>query len=97
MELKLVALILLTVTVLLQHSTAMPSSHVISCCTQVSNKVSKRLLKRVKNFAIQNDQMCDIRAVVLYVGQKALCAEPDNALLGRWMRKHNKKEIKLRG
>ncbi|XP_067838208.1 C-C motif chemokine 27-like [Heptranchias perlo] len=96
MEQKLTVLLLITVTALLHTVTAMPGSHAINCCTQVYNKINTRLLRRVIKFEIQGDQICDIKAVVLYTRLRTICADPDNAVLGMWLVKHIKKEIHSR-
>ncbi|XP_078252952.1 C-C motif chemokine 28-like [Rhinoraja longicauda] len=85
--------LLLAVTALLYATaiTAMPTHHVVSCCRQVSRKVNKGLLRKVKRFEIQDNQICDLKAVILHKGSLKLCMDSDNALLKRWMSKNSKK------
>ncbi|XP_051875494.1 C-C motif chemokine 27-like [Pristis pectinata] len=94
MDHKSIAL-LIGIALLLCTAAAMPNSHVISCCTQVSKKVNPKLLRRAKLFDIQDDRICAIKAVILLRGSHKLCVDPNNAQLKRWMAR-NKKQIPSR-
>ncbi|XP_067884862.1 C-C motif chemokine 28-like [Heterodontus francisci] len=96
MQLKLAVLLLIAVTALLHVAAVIPQSRVINCCTQVSNKVHAGLLRRVKSFQVQDDQICNIKAVMLHIAHRKLCMYPNNALLKKWMARHMKKEIHWR-
>ncbi|XP_032872920.1 C-C motif chemokine 28 [Amblyraja radiata] len=92
MDSKWLAL-LLALTALLHTTavTAMPTSHLISCCTRVSSKVSRKLLNKVKHFKIQDNQICDIKAVILHKGSLRLCVDSNNQQLKRWMSRNTKR------
>ncbi|XP_055488061.1 C-C motif chemokine 28-like [Leucoraja erinacea] len=94
MDTKWLAL-LLALSALLHTTavTAMPTSHLISCCTQVSSKVNKRLLSKVKHFKIQDNQICDIKAVILHKGSLRLCVDSNNQQLKKWMSINTKKQL----
>ncbi|XP_005999084.1 C-C motif chemokine 28-like [Latimeria chalumnae] len=82
MELKVAALFTVVATVVVNLSEGMPK-----CCTETSSNISKRLLEKVKTFKIQKqDGVCDIEAVVLYVANRELCADPRNKLLKDWIK-----------
>ncbi|XP_072113192.1 C-C motif chemokine 27a [Mobula birostris] len=84
MDHKMIALLI--GIALLCAATAMPASQVVSCCTSVSSRVSKTLLRHVKCFNTQDERNCDIKAVILHVGSRKLCTDPANHLLKKWMR-----------
>ncbi|GCC35475.1 C-C motif chemokine 28-like [Chiloscyllium punctatum] len=92
MELKLVVLLLISITALLHTAAAMPSNQVVNCCTRVSNKVNTKMLKRVKSFQMQHDRFCAIKAVLLQIAHHTVCIDPNNAHLQRWMKKHQNKK-----
>ncbi|XP_072903750.1 C-C motif chemokine 28-like [Hemitrygon akajei] len=82
---------------LLCAATAMPSSIVMSCCTEVSNHIKKNMLRQVDCFEIQDTQMCNIKAVIFHVDSRKLCADPKNHQLKKWMLKNkSKKQCKAR-
>ncbi|XP_048383640.1 C-C motif chemokine 28-like [Stegostoma tigrinum] len=94
MELKLVALLLISFTVLLHTVEAMPTSRVVNCCTRVSNKINLRMLKSAKSFEVQHQRACTIKAVILRIAHHTICIDPNNATLRKWMHKHqNKKNV----
>ncbi|XP_062903817.1 C-C motif chemokine 28-like [Mobula hypostoma] len=84
MDHKMIALLI--GVALLCAATAMPASQVVSCCTSVSSRISKGLLKFVNCFNTQNEYNCDIKAVILHVGSRKLCTDPANHLLKKWVR-----------
>ncbi|XP_048451336.1 C-C motif chemokine 28-like [Rhincodon typus] len=92
MELKLVALLLISFTVLLHTAEAMPTSRVANCCTRVSNKINLRMLKSVKSFEIQHQRACTIKAVILHMARCIICIDPNNAALQKWMQNHQHKK-----
>ncbi|KAG8456661.1 hypothetical protein GDO86_002444, partial [Hymenochirus boettgeri] len=67
----------------------------VGCCTEQSDHISKRLLQRVKSYAIQqNNGICDIRAILLYTKHKVLCANPNNVLIHKWIQKNKPNQYK---
>ncbi|KAM4052999.1 C-C motif chemokine 28 [Anomaloglossus baeobatrachus] len=62
------------------------------CCTQLGEKISKALLKKVKSYEIQKqDGNCHLHAIVLYLNYKSLCMNPKNMRVRQWIRRKNKK------
>ncbi|XP_073536398.1 C-C motif chemokine 28 [Phyllobates terribilis] len=67
------------------------SSSSTSCCTQLGEKISKTLLKKVNRYEIQKqDGNCHLQAVVLYLNRKTLCISPKNLRVQKWIKRKNK-------
>ncbi|XP_078071600.1 C-C motif chemokine 28-like [Mustelus asterias] len=96
MELKLAVLLLASVTTLLHISTAIPNTQVVNCCTQVANKMNPRILKIAKGFEIQRDHICAIKAVIVHTLKRALCLNPSNKHVQKWMKKNPGKQVHSR-
>ncbi|XP_069483332.1 C-C motif chemokine 28 [Ambystoma mexicanum] len=61
------------------------NSRGISCCTEVGNHISRKILSRVQRCEIQReDGLCNIAAVVLYTKKKTLCVNPKNKHVRKW-------------
>nr|XP_013008295.2 LOW QUALITY PROTEIN: C-C motif chemokine 28 [Cavia porcellus] len=80
------ALVALAVCVALQISEAiLPIAS--SCCTEVSHRISRRLLERVTVCRIQRaDGDCDLAAVILHVKRRRICISPHNHTVNQWMK-----------
>ncbi|KAG8598863.1 hypothetical protein GDO81_002769 [Engystomops pustulosus] len=62
------------------------------CCTQLGEKISKSLLKKVKSYDIQRlDGTCYLSAVQLHLKHKTLCISPDNKRVQEWISRQGKK------
>ncbi|XP_036894362.1 C-C motif chemokine 28 [Sturnira hondurensis] len=58
-----------------------------SCCTEVSQHISRRLLERVNVCRIQRaDGDCDLAAVILHVKRRRICASPHSRIVKQWMK-----------
>nr|XP_004664970.1 C-C motif chemokine 28 [Jaculus jaculus] len=58
-----------------------------SCCTEVSQHISRRLLGRVNSCRIQRaDGDCDLSAVILHIRRRRVCVSPHNHVLKQWMK-----------
>ncbi|XP_046878827.1 C-C motif chemokine 27a [Hypomesus transpacificus] len=69
MELKRVLLGLSLCALLIPTQAAIPK-----CCVTVSKNISNKMLKRVKHTAQQDDGICQIKALILYLDGKKVCA-----------------------
>ncbi|XP_048224203.1 C-C motif chemokine 28 [Perognathus longimembris pacificus] len=64
-----------------------------SCCTEVSQHISRRLLERVNACRIQRaDGDCDLAAVVLHVKHRRICVSPHSHTIKQWLRAEAAKE-----
>ncbi|XP_045695812.1 C-C motif chemokine 28 isoform X2 [Phyllostomus hastatus] len=58
-----------------------------SCCTEVSQRISRRLLQRVNVCRIQRaDGDCDLAAVILHVKRRRICVSPHSRTVKQWMK-----------
>ncbi|XP_038661859.1 C-C motif chemokine 27-like [Scyliorhinus canicula] len=96
MELKVAALLLISVTALLHMAAAMHPTQIVSCCTEVAKKIHPRILTNVKSFEKQHDHVCAIKAVLVHKSRRTFCLDPNNTRLQRWMEKNHNKEINAR-
>ncbi|XP_065126416.2 C-C motif chemokine 27a [Paramisgurnus dabryanus] len=75
MELKatcVLLLLILCVTIFTSTADGIPR-----CCVKVSKKIQSSDLKKVSRYDIQKrNGRCDIDAVILYIKQKKICADP---------------------
>uniref|UniRef100_A0A8C3RK68 C-C motif chemokine n=1 Tax=Chelydra serpentina TaxID=8475 RepID=A0A8C3RK68_CHESE len=78
------------------NSTLFPVS--FNCCTEASQHVPRRLLRKVIKFEIQKDDgMCNIPAVILYVKHKKLCVSSHNKTIKKWMKRNRIKNHRRNG
>ncbi|KAF6123482.1 C-C motif chemokine ligand 28 [Phyllostomus discolor] len=58
-----------------------------SCCTEVSQHISRRLLQRVSVCHIQRaDGDCDLAAVILHIKRRRICVSPHSRTVKQWMK-----------
>ncbi|XP_055023279.2 C-C motif chemokine 27a [Misgurnus anguillicaudatus] len=80
MELKatcVLLLLILCVTIFTSTADGIPR-----CCVTVSKKIRRSDLQKVSKYDLQKKNgRCDIDAVILYIKQKKICADPK--ILGR--------------
>ncbi|XP_037020322.2 C-C motif chemokine 28 [Artibeus jamaicensis] len=58
-----------------------------SCCTEVSQHISRRLLERVNVCRIQRaDGDCDLAAVILHFKRRRICVSPHSRTVKQWMK-----------
>ncbi|XP_024427703.1 C-C motif chemokine 28 [Desmodus rotundus] len=58
-----------------------------SCCTEVSQHVSRRLLGKVNVCRIQRaDGDCDLAAIILHVKRRRICVSPHSRTVKQWMK-----------
>ncbi|XP_072371744.1 C-C motif chemokine 27a [Scyliorhinus torazame] len=93
MELKVAALLLISVTALLHMAAAMHPTQIVSCCTEVAKKIHRKILMNVNSFEKQDDHVCAIKAVLIHKSRRTFCLNPNDTRLQRWMEKHQNKEI----
>ncbi|XP_073467709.1 C-C motif chemokine 27 [Aquarana catesbeiana] len=85
--LKLLALVALSMVLISALGQGMPI-YTMSCCTQLAKHLPKNLLKNVTKVRFQKrDGICNLRAIVLYVGKKQKCMDPNNKALIAWIKK----------
>ncbi|XP_005999079.1 C-C motif chemokine 28-like [Latimeria chalumnae] len=90
MGIKVILLFTVTILAVMEYLEAIPMSH-MNCCTQVSNSVTKSLLRKVERVQIQDhDGICHMKAMVLHIKGRKLCVNPRNKLLLKWLRKNAK-------
>ncbi|XP_030048960.1 C-C motif chemokine 28 [Microcaecilia unicolor] len=88
MDMKVIAVLIFLHMMQLSEPLTGSSS---SCCTEVANHVSKKLLRRVLRFEMQRAVgICPLPAIVLYTRHKKLCANPKIQLIKKWRKKNDK-------
>ncbi|XP_067401774.1 C-C motif chemokine 28 [Emydura macquarii macquarii] len=98
MDLKLVTLFAALAFVVVHTSEATLFPVAFNCCTEVSQHVSRKLLKEVLQFEIQKDDgVCNLPAVILYVKQKKLCVSTQNKNIKKWMKRNRIKNRRRDG
>ncbi|KAM6990964.1 C-C motif chemokine 28 [Passerculus sandwichensis] len=59
-----------------------------SCCTKISDEISKGILRRVERFEIQKaGGLCHLEAVILHVKGRKFCVNPWNRKVEKMMKK----------
>ncbi|XP_073478082.1 C-C motif chemokine 28 isoform X2 [Aquarana catesbeiana] len=59
-----------------------------NCCTQLGERISKNMLKKVIRYKIQRrDGNCHLQAFVLYTKEKTLCVSPNSKRVRTWIAK----------
>ncbi|XP_052419126.1 C-C motif chemokine 28-like [Carassius gibelio] len=94
MELKATSVLLLVcITFIILTSTEVDA--VPSCCLKVSKRIRKDQIRLAYKHEIQHRSgVCDIDAVILYVGKKRICADPRVLIhMGIPKRSHKPKRI----
>ncbi|XP_040191559.1 C-C motif chemokine 27 [Rana temporaria] len=85
--LKLLALVALGMVIISALCQGMPI-RTVSCCTKLAKHIPKNLLKNVMKVRFQKrDGLCNLRAIVLYVGRQQKCVDPNNKALIGWIKK----------
>ncbi|NXB00551.1 CCL28 protein, partial [Cnemophilus loriae] len=76
----------LFLTLLLLFTALFPGA--FDCCTKISDRIPKGILRRVERFEIQTaDGVCHLEAVILHMKGKKFCVNPWNRKVKKMMKK----------
>nr|XP_033787732.1 C-C motif chemokine 28 [Geotrypetes seraphini] len=90
MDMKVIAVLIL-LHMMMQLSEPLSASSP-SCCTEVANHISKKILRRVLRYEKQTaDGICVLSAIILYTRHKKLCAKPKIQLIKQLRKRNDKK------
>ncbi|XP_068128471.1 C-C motif chemokine 27 [Hyperolius riggenbachi] len=86
--LRLLTAVALAVVIMAAVCQGMPT-HSVSCCTKLAKNFPKNLLKQVTKVRFQKkDGVCNLRAIVLYIGNQQKCVDPQNKTVQTWIKKN---------
>ncbi|XP_047655958.1 C-C motif chemokine 27a [Tachysurus fulvidraco] len=74
MERQAAAVLLLLLCVIIITTT---EGFTPNCCIKTAHKIPRNLIRKADKYEIQSEGgLCEIKALILYVGKKKLCFDP---------------------